>query len=144
MKALVQSNEVFKIVPNFCWEFSNFRYGLLLDFLFPNVSCFARILIKHLDSILQTCRFFITHSECKLPWLPVFLLHAIFRSLFSLVFCLASFLGPNMHVWISALNCCMSTEMDSQPERGMTSWNSWVSFLSSKCWSITFCLSGIP
>lgn len=41
----------------------------------------------------------VTYTESEFLWLLVFLLFAIFKSLFSLIFCLATFPGSNMYVW---------------------------------------------
>lgn len=50
MEAFVHSNEAYETVPNVYWEFSIFSSRFLLDFPFPNVFGFARILIKHFAS----------------------------------------------------------------------------------------------
>lgn len=130
-------------LPYFYWQLSIFSPRLLLDFPFPNVFCSARILIKHLDSLLETCRFLIMHSEspANTGSVPA---HKSYFSLPSSRLCLALFPRHNMYVWISSLNLYMPTKMVSHPEWGMTSWNSWVLLLCSKCCSTAFCLLGIP
>lgn len=68
--------------------------------------------------------FRVTYKYGKLPWSTVFLSLAIFKSLFSLIFCLAIFPRFNMYVQISSLNLYMSIKMVSLPERGMMPGNS--------------------
>lgn len=130
-------------LPNFYWQLRIFSSRLFLDFPFPNVFCFARILFKHLDSLLETCHFLIMHSESPANT-GSFPGHQSFFSLPSSRLCLAIFPRHNMYVWILSLNLYMSTKMVSHPEKGTTSWNSWVPLLCSKCCSTAICLLGIP
>ena len=98
--------------------------------------------------MLETCRFIIIHSEplTNIAGFPG--QHSFFSSssssMFSPIFCLAIFLTTNVDVWISSLYLYMSTKMVSHPERGLTSWNSWVSCLCSWHCSTIFILSDIP